>query len=70
MTLEMIIEEAKSLSVEDRKSLIRAIVDSLTEEKLPKTHSIMELEGLGAELWAGIDVEQYINEMRDEWDHR
>lgn len=31
-------------------------------------HSILELEGLGKELWQGIDVEQYIKEERDSQD--
>lgn len=38
-------------------------------------HSIMELEGLGAEIWKDdqgnlIDAQQYVNELRQEWDHR
>lgn len=32
--------------------------------------SIMELHGLGAEIWAGIDAQEYVNELRKEWDHR
>jgi hypothetical protein len=31
-------------------------------------HSLLELEGVGAEIWQGIDAQQYINEQRDEWD--
>ncbi len=38
-------------------------------------HSIMELEGLGAEIWKDehgdlIDAQEYVNELRREWDHR
>jgi len=32
--------------------------------------SILELEGLGAEIWAGVDAQQYVNELRNDWDHR
>jgi hypothetical protein len=32
--------------------------------------SILELEGLGAELWEGVDAQAYIHELRKEWDHR
>ncbi len=32
--------------------------------------SIMELRGLGAEIWEGVDAQQYVNELRDEWGHR
>jgi hypothetical protein len=28
------------------------------------------LEGLGAEIWQGIDAQQYVDEQRDEWDRR
>ena len=33
-----------------------------------KTVSIMELEGLGKELWEGIDALKYIQEERASWD--
>ncbi|MFZ8852392.1 hypothetical protein [Fervidibacter sp.] len=39
------------------------------EEEKPK-RSIMELHGLGAEIWQGIDAQEYVNELRREWDHR
>jgi hypothetical protein len=31
-------------------------------------HSIIELEGLGKEIWKGVDVEKYIDEERNSWD--
>ena len=37
-------------------------------------YSLLDLEGLGAEMWrkelAGRNAQQYISEMRDEWDLR
>ena len=32
--------------------------------------SIMELHGLGKEIWEGIDAQEYVNKLREEWDHR
>ena len=32
--------------------------------------SLLELEGLGAELWQGVDAQEYVNELRAEWDER
>jgi hypothetical protein len=32
------------------------------------THSIMELEGLGADIWKGIDAQEYVREGRESWD--
>lgn len=39
------------------------------EPRAPK-RSIMELEGLGSDIWAGIDPKPYVSELRDEWNHR
>lgn len=36
---------------------------------MPK-RSIMELHGLGADSWRDIDAQEYIKELREEWDHR
>jgi len=38
-------------------------------------HSLLELEGLGAEVWKGpdgqpLDAQQYVNQLRDEWEQR
>lgn len=41
----------------------------MEEPEKPK-RSIMELQGLGAELWRSIDVDAYIAETRAEWDER
>jgi hypothetical protein len=73
MTLDDIVQEVRALSVEDRKRLIGLIVDTLTESEAPpapKKRSILEFEGLGAEIWKDIDTDAYLNELRDEWDQR
>lgn len=72
-TVEIILEEVKALSVADRKRLIGAIVDTLTEssaEPVRKRRSILEFEGVGAEMWQGIDAQEYVNQLRNEWDDR
>lgn len=35
-----------------------------------KTHSILELKGLGKEIWQDVDTDEYVNQLRDEWDRR
>lgn len=42
------------------------VLDRVLEQE--KTCSIMELKGLGKELWEGIDAAEYIREERDSWD--
>ena len=59
-------------------ALARVAMESLLEVEEageePK-RSIMELEGLGAAIWKGedgtpADAQDYVNELRREWDHR
>jgi hypothetical protein len=72
MTLEMIIEEIRTLPVRERKRLIGMIVDTLPEETsapAPRKHNILEFEGVGADMWRGVDVQAYLDEMRNEWDN-
>lgn len=71
MTFEAIVEEIQTLSVEERKALITVIVDSLTVPlATTRTHSILEFEGIGERLRDDIDPQEYINQLRSEWDHR
>ena len=65
MNYEELTQEIRQLSVEERKALISFIVDTFTETK---DRSLRELRGLGKEIWAGIDAQEYIDQQRDEWD--
>lgn len=63
----------KPLSTDDRLRLLAVIARDLTLERAAAqkpARSLLELEGLGADLWQGIDAQAYVNELRDEWDRR
>jgi hypothetical protein len=49
--------------------IARDMAQSSRAVKRPK-RSIMELHGLGAEIWEGIDAQEYVNKLRDEWERR
>lgn len=71
MTLEAMLQEIRALPVEERKQLIKLIVDTLPEaapEQPKKRRKITEFRGVGAEMWQGIDAQEYVNRLRDEWD--
>ena len=34
------------------------------------THSILDLHGLGKEIWQDIDAEEYVRKLRGEWEER
>ncbi|MBI4378602.1 MAG: hypothetical protein HY578_05835 [Nitrospinae bacterium] len=70
---------SKTIKIEISFQKLLNIIDQLTpdervllKKKLMrdkvKKHSILELEGLGADLWKRIDVEKYIRKERKSWD--
>jgi hypothetical protein len=67
MTLQELVKEIQQLSVDERKALINIISDSLDE---PKRYSILEFQGIEHDLLNGMDAQEYVNGLRDEWDER
>ena len=61
----------KSLPDNEKLRLIAKVSNDLaeTENEKPK-RSLLELEGLGKEIWKEIDAQQYVNELRNEWENR
>ena len=43
---------------------------ALTTPLVPQKRSILELRGLGKEIWQGIDAQTYVDGLREEWDHQ
>ena len=74
MTVLEVLEQAKALKPSERKELVKLLIDTLdtpvTKAPAQATHSILELAGLGAEIWKGIDAQEYVNQLRNEWDKR
>jgi hypothetical protein len=60
------------LTLEEKIDLLAITTKNLTpkKEKTLQSHSLLELEGLGAEIWKDIDTQEYVKKIRDEWDHR
>ena len=50
------------------KDLIAILLAKNSQATAKPLHSIMEFEGLGKEIWEGIDVEEYIRQERASWD--
>jgi hypothetical protein len=64
-----ILSQARNLSLEEQARLVEELARLVRAriQAWPK-HSVLEFEGMGKELWQGIDVEQYIEEERNSWD--
>jgi hypothetical protein len=57
------------LTPDEQLQLLADIVAMLRQQVTAEPqHSIMELEGLGKEIWQDVDIEKYIDEERNLWD--
>jgi len=62
----------QDLTLEEKLDLLAITANNLNpeKEKTYKNRSLLELEGLGAEIWKDTNAQDYIKKIRDEWDHR
>ena len=62
-------ERLQEMAQKERRSVAQKVIyllDKTTEP--PETLSILELRGLGKELWKGIDPAAHVKAKRDSWD--
>jgi len=64
-------EYVKPLPKAERLKLLAILAEETarqSEESAVHVNSIMDLHGLGKEIWQGIDAQEYVNELRREWE--
>lgn len=68
--VDRLIDEIKGMDDYAKLDLLEKLVKPIKRPpgKSRKTRSILELKGLGKEVWEGVDVEEYIRKERDSWD--
>jgi hypothetical protein len=65
---ESVLHQADTLSREEKLRLIRELAISAEDgSTAPGERSVMELAGLGAELWNGVDGQEYVHRERASW---
>jgi plasmid stability protein len=53
----------------EHRSLAQQVIHLLDESaRKPELHSILELRGLGKELWKEVDPVEHVRAERDSWD--
>ena len=73
MSVQEMIRAAQTLSNDERKQLVKALVDMLAEsaQQPPKQkRSLRDFRGLGSHRYDGTDAQAYVNQLRSEWDDR
>ncbi|MDE2853014.1 MAG: hypothetical protein OXN88_02465 [Chloroflexota bacterium] len=69
MSMYDVLQQAKALKPSERKALLRLLKRIVeVDDGLRPAPSLRDLAGLDRETWQGVDVDAYINELRDEWD--
>jgi hypothetical protein len=63
----------QALTAAEQLQLVALLAEELAQGAAPPEeeplHSIMELAGLGKEIWEGVDPDEYVRELRNEWNH-
>jgi hypothetical protein len=61
-------EHIKSLPREQQAKLLELLQTELgNSDDNGQRHIILELHGLGQEIWQGVDPKDYVRKLRDEW---
>jgi len=71
-SVQKIYGELLSLGIAERLEVVRLTMDSLQKKvaDVPpvRKRSLLELRGLGKEIWEGVDPVEYVKQERDSWE--
>mgnify|MGYP000210735606 CR=1 FL=1 len=60
-----VLKQARELTPEEQLKLINDLISVARHKVMARPRrSILELEGLGKEIWKGIDAQEYVNQER------
>jgi DNA-binding HxlR family transcriptional regulator len=63
-----VLDKARHLTPDEQLRLLEELAAIVRQQiSTEPLHSLLELEGLGQEVWEGIDAQKYIDEERDTW---
>lgn len=68
-TYNDIVATLPTLKMEEQLNLLELLSSALKKSATPdkRQHSLLELEGLGTDIWTGMNVENYIRSERNSW---
>lgn len=61
-------EALKARAKSRHRSVEEELIHLLSEVLTPRRLSLLELEGLGKEIWSGVNAERHLEEERASWD--
>ncbi len=67
-TYEEVRSKIKSLTLNEQMRLMEELASIVSHRKTATSkRSILDLEGLGKDIWQGIDAQEYIDRERQSW---
>ena len=71
VTLDQVLDISEQLKPSDRLRLISALSERLRQElgESAELVDMLSLAGVGADLWAQVDVAAYLEQERSSWDN-
>ena len=67
-TYQELRRQVEDLTPDEQLRLLEEIASLVRRRVSPRPkRSILELEGLGKEIWQGIDAQAYVNQERSSW---
>jgi hypothetical protein len=57
----------QNLDTDEQLKLLEELAIMVRSKLKKKERSILELEGLGKEIWESIDAQEYVDRERDSW---
>jgi hypothetical protein len=67
-TYQDVRRQVNDLTPNEQLRLLEELAATVRRQVLVKPkRNIMELEGLGKEIWHGLDAQEYVNEERASW---
>ena len=69
ITYQEVLFQAQQLTPDEQLQLLVDLATFIRQRTiLEPLHNVLEFEGVGEEVWKGIDVEKYIEEERNSWE--
>jgi len=67
-TYQNLLMQAQKLNPLEQLRLLETLAGAMRRQSALQTrHSILELQGLGKEIWRDVDAQSYVNEERNSW---
>ncbi len=64
---QQILKQVQMLSPSEQEELLAQLQRTVQQANAKNGRSILELDGLGKEIWASIDAQEYVHRERSSW---